>query len=153
MLELLTDIETVERIDYTFPSNSTSGFQGCWVTDTATVGSVALTTTTVGGAFQIWTEGGNRTTETAGSWSPDVGGTGKITVLNGRYRARTNKYTEVAAAGGSLAVGDPLKTWSGGELAKATLGTDYIVGHVKRVGYSWTFGTGQTATVIDFVTT
>jgi hypothetical protein len=152
MLELLTDIETVQRIDYTFPSNAASGFQGCYVVPTSTVGSVALTQGSVGNALPIWTEGGNRTTETAGSWSPDVSETSKITVINGAYRARTNKYTEEAGAGGTLSLGDPLKTWSGGELAKATLGTDYIVGYVQRLGYSYTFGTGQTATVIDFIT-
>lgn len=152
MLELLTDIERVERIDYIFPSNSISGFQGCWVTDTATADTVALTTTTVGGARVIWTEGGNRTTETAGSWSPDVGETGKITTLAGHYRARTSKYNVDVMAGGALALGDPLRTWSGGELAKATLGTDYIVGYVTKLETSVTFGTGQTLNVIEFIT-
>ena len=152
MLELLTDIEKVERIDYLFPSYATSGYQGCWVTDTSTANTVALTTTDIGGARQIWTEGGNRTTETAGSWSPDVASLGKVTCLAGTYRARTNQYTEVAGAGGSLALGDPLKTWSGGQLAKGTLGTDYIVGYVTKLGATYTFGTGESATVIEFIT-
>jgi len=156
VLELLTDIESLNRIDYTFASNAVSGYQGDWVAQTSTVGTVALTTTSVGGALQIWTETGDRSaTPTVGSWSPDVAETGKITVIQGNYRGRTDQYTEVAAAGGTLALGDPLRTWSGGQMSKAVLGTDYIVGYVTKLDVSgnYTSDTGQVfEKVIEFIT-
>lgn len=113
MLKLLTDLTAVHRMDFATGTGTliTSGYQGQWLVpgdSTATFPSSGQA-----GAFQIWTEG-NRD-GTAG-FTPDATNTGKLTVLYGKYRARTDRFN---GGLGQYDIGTKLSIGADGDLQPA----------------------------------
>lgn len=86
----MSDLTMVQRIDFTTPSETiiTSGYQGQWLVP-GNPNAIYPSTSGMAGAFQIWTEG-NRN-GTAG-FTPDATNNDKLTVLYGKYRARTDRF-------------------------------------------------------------
>jgi len=113
MLKIMSDLTKLERIDFTASAGFvTSGYQGQWIQPGSS--TVAYPTSGVaGGAFQIWTEG-NRD-GTAG-FTPDATNNGKVTVIYGKYRARTDRFNGALSA---YDVGTPLTVDADGDLVPA----------------------------------
>lgn len=101
MLKLMTTLDSLQRWDITTPSTTvlTSGYQGQWIVPGLSYS--AYPSSGAAGAFQIWTEG--KRDGTAG-FTPDTANTGKLTVLYGKYRARTDRYNGSPTIGTKLTV-------------------------------------------------
>lgn len=142
MLRPLTNLNLLNRQDFTATAGLiASGYTGSWAKleteqlDLSTDGEFALGT--------IWTESYRDGTQ--GSWTPDVGFTGKLTIIWGKFRALTDQFTGTPAVGAALKVGDD------GKLATGIVGTDYIVAYCTKASHSIEH-LGSTHTVIEFVT-
>lgn len=114
MLKILSDLNKVERIDFTTGTGTliTSGYQGQWLVPGATYAT--FPSSGQAAAFQIWTEG-NRD-GTAG-FTPDATNTSKLTVLYGKYRALTDQFEGVI---GSYSIGTELTVSENGKLMPVT---------------------------------
>ena len=113
MFLVLSDLSLVTRKDLALDSTygilvTTSGVQGTWVTLTSN-SQAALPTGPTKLAWPIFNE--SRRDQILGSFAPDVGKTGRVTILAGKYFARTTVYT------GSVTVGQYLEVTSTGALA------------------------------------
>jgi hypothetical protein len=145
MLEILTDINKLNMFELESDNVLDSGYQGSWATYDAN-GRAALTTTSTSLAFPVWNESARA--GTVGSFSPDTTATGKVTLLQGKMKAVTDQFSNYR---GTLAIGSPLTVYSGGVLAKGTVGTDAIVGYVTGTNASYSY-LGTTFSVIEFIT-
>ena len=135
MLALLSDINKINKLEVSKPADGVySGVmrQGTFIAADGTAVEAKH------GGYAIWNEdnGADNT------WSPDVAATGKVTVLLGGYRAKTDQYA------GTPAVGDALTLNTSGKLAAATVGTDNIVGYCIEAAASDFAYKGSTYTVL-----
>ena len=136
MLALLSDLNKINKLEVTKPADGVySGVmrQGTFVAADGT----AVEDGHAG--YAIWNEdnGADNT------WSPDVAATGKVTVLLGGYRCKTDQYT------GTPGVGDALTLNTSGVLKAATMdGTDNIVGYVLEAAAADFAYKGSTYTVL-----
>ncbi|MCA9313769.1 hypothetical protein KDA08_05670 [Candidatus Saccharibacteria bacterium] len=109
----MTDINMVQRID--FPTGTgtliASGYQGQWLVPGSTY--AIFPTSGQAGAFQIWTEGNRDGTV---GFTPDTAHTAKLTVLSGKYRARTNRFV---GAIGDYSIGTQLTVNAAGDFSPA----------------------------------
>lgn len=125
MFLVLSDLSLVVRrdveIDQVNGSVYVSGIQGMWVTINATTGKAMQTSTATRLAWPVFNE--TARAQTAGGWAPDVQQTKKVTILSGRYFARTNMVS------GSPAIGAALDVGAGGYL---TAGTSAPVAYVIK---------------------
>lgn len=116
MYEVISDLKLLDRFDLTIDTDysiTVSGYQGSWVTLDGTSGKAKLTSTAMasGGdplSWPVWNEENRDGTQ---GYTPDVGETGKITVISGPHRAITDRY-------------DHGTTFSVGDVLVATVGTD-----------------------------
>jgi len=143
MLRVLTNLNLLNRQDFTGSAAViASGVTGTWVKqETGTVDYVDASGDYAVGP--VWTE--SYRDGTAGSWSPDVGVTGNLTIIWGDFRALTDQFT------GAPAVGNALKVETDGTLAVGTANSDYIVAYCTKASHSVTH-LGSTHTVIEFTT-
>lgn len=103
MFTVLSDLSLVGRkdLDIDYPGHfSVSGIQGTWVTLVAGKAIPASSATKL--AWPIFNEA-NRA-DTVGTWAPDVTKTKKVTVLFGKYFARTTAFSGSPTVGASLDV-------------------------------------------------
>jgi hypothetical protein len=161
MLKLMTPLAQIERFDLTGQAGIilASGYQGQWIVPAATY--FTYPTSGQAGAFQIWTEGMRDGTI---GFTPDVTNTGKLTVLYGKYRARTDRFNGAPTYGDKLTVnadGDLGKCYSvavsGGAVGATddiTLSSDYV--YAVCVGTSqmtyFTHNGGSQFAYIEYVT-
>jgi hypothetical protein len=137
MLKIMSDLNQIQRFDFAAPSTTvlTSGFQGQWVALGAS--QVSYPTSGQGGVFQIWTEGNRDGTN---GFTPDTANTGKLTLLYGKYRARTDRFNGTLA---DYSIGTALTVGADGDLTPATYvtatgltaGTSVSATADKIVGY------------------
>jgi hypothetical protein len=143
MFLVLSDLAVLTRkeltIDTTTPNVLTSGVQGSWVTISGSNSTAFLTSGATALAWPVFNE--SKRDQTAGAWAPDVLNTGKVTILTGKYFARTSVYS------GSPAVGQPLDCMAGG-LIQGASGTATNVGFCIKAPYSYNY-LGYTFNVID----
>lgn len=146
MFQILSDLSLLLRrelpVDTTSPESNhvlTSGLSGVWVTLDAS-GYAKRTQTAVEMAWPVFNESARDGSVNA--FTPDVTNSKKVTVLAGKFFARTDQYTSVTAVG-------PLKTGANGKLVAATEGTDTnVVAYCVKAPYSTTY-LGRSVTVID----
>ena len=113
MFLVLSDLALLTRKDLLIdPSASViaSGLQGSWVTISGT-GNAFLTQTATSLAWPVFNE--SQRDQTVGKWAPDVLNTLKVTILTGKYFARTTVFT------GSPVVGAPLDVSTNGNLVQS----------------------------------
>ena len=147
MLRMLTNLNMVHRFDVTAAAGLlASGYTGAWVRKNSdTLDYVSAT-----GKFAlgcVWNES-NRD-GTAG-FTPDTravasGGTGKLTVVYGKFRALTDQFT------GTPAVGDELYVTTAGVLTSTAAGDEFVVGYCTKASHSLTH-LNTSHTVIEYVT-
>ena len=144
MLRILTNLNLLNRQDFEATAGLiASGYTGTWVKKIA---SDIIDLPASAGEFSIgtvWTE--SYRDGTIGSWTPDVGATGKLSVVFGRMRALTDQFT------GTPAIGQALQTGTDGKLAAGTYGTDVIAAFTTKASHSISH-LGRTHTVIEVVT-
>jgi hypothetical protein len=127
MLKLISDLNKCERVTREYGDIGVDATSGTWVTFDSNGKFVATGASATGLSFPIW-DGGNRN-GTPG-FTPDVETTGKLTVLNGKFRIVTDQLDATYVAAG-IAVGDPLVSKSG-VLTKMSAGEEAaVVGHVS----------------------
>lgn len=115
MFKLISDLNLCDVVTREYAGTvGTAGTSGQWVTIDSD-GKFAFPVADAGLAFPIWTEG-NR--DGSAGFSPDVVAIGKVSVLNGKFRAVTDQV--VSSDYASLSVGDALVVKSGGELGAVT---------------------------------
>lgn len=142
MLQILTDLLKVNRLELTATAGLiASGVMGTWAQMTGSSNGCDLPT--AGNlAFPIWTES-YRDGEVG--WTGDVGITGKVTLLYGKFRAITDQVT------GTPAVNAVLYAAADGTLS-TTAGNGIVVAVCTKASHSVTYlGTTFTA-CIEFVT-
>ena len=112
MFTVLSDLSLITRKDLTISAATilASGLQGLWVTTDAT-GAIFPTTATKL-AWPIFNE--SKRDQTTGAFAPDVAKTNKVTILAGKYWARTTVFT------GSPTIGQALGVNTVGQLAAGT---------------------------------
>jgi hypothetical protein len=144
MLKLLSDLKKANRFDKTATAGViASGVTGTWVTlDSNDKFDLPSGATRL--AFPIWTES-NR--DGSVGWTPDVGATNKLTVLDGYVRA----ITDQVAGYSSLALGDNLTVDANGKLAKTTNGTEIVAVVMRKIDSITVLGTTYT-NCIEFTT-
>lgn len=137
MLKLLSDLKRSNRFDKTAAASViASGVEGTWVTLDSN-DHVDLPSAATKLAFCVWTES-NR--DGSVGWTPDVGATGKLTVLDGYIRAITDQVAGYA----DLSIGDLLTVDTDGKLAKTTDGAKDVavvmrkIDSVSRLGNTFT---------------
>ena len=143
MFQILSDLSLLTRKELTLstaaPDVLNSGITGSWVTidtdGTARLTGVSPTEL----AWPVFNE--SKRDGTVG-WTPDVTNSSLVTILAGKFFARTDRYTGVSVVG-------PLKTTSRGLLTPAVEGTTTdVVAYCVKAPYSTTY-LGNTFTVID----
>ena len=145
MLELLTDLNIAYPQDFDDDGvASLSGYMGSWVT-TNSDSELTLTTVAVQPAYPVWNES-SVVGETSRGYTDDVTETGKLTVLVGYHRARTNQYT------GTPSVNDILATTSLGVLStQASPGEGKAIAVCTRSPHAVTYR-GTSFTCIEYET-
>ena len=149
MLEILSTLNNLTRIDLTLDAAGwvlASGVIGSWVSPTGT-GQCIKVAAAGNFGFPIWSES-NRSSSLAG-FSPDIAATGKITVLYGKIRARTDQYDGTPAIGSKLylSVTGTLSTTAGSSAHQVAVCTKAQYSHDVK------FQGAITATnVIEYVT-
>jgi len=142
MFKIISDLNLCERVTREYNGTlSATATSGTWVTLNASGEFAATGSTATGLSFPIWSEG-NR--DGSAGFTPDVEATGKITVLNGKFRAVTDQVAATYVSAG-IAVGDALVS-KAGELTKMTAGEEAAVvgyvsadlGSVEHVGVTFT---------------
>lgn len=144
MLRIETQLDKVDRFSFKASKGLVaSGVNGSFV---ALKGdSLDLPSANSLGVFQVFSE--SYRDETAGKWSTDVEAYGEpiLTVINGKYRGKTDQYE------GTPAVGEKLKITSDGKLSSSSVTSNTVVAvctsapeQVEHLDKSWT--------VIGFVT-
>ena len=149
MLRMLTNLNLVHRWDVTPTAGLlASGYTGSWVrySATETIDLPDAAGTYVVGC--VWTESNRDGTV---GWTPDArtvanGGTGKLTIVNGNFRALTDQFT------GTPAIGEKLYAATDGTLS-TTAGSDdtHVIGYCTKASHSITH-LNSSHTVIEFVT-
>jgi hypothetical protein len=143
MFQILSDLSLLLRKELTLstaaPDIVGSGLSGSWVTldtdGTARLTGVVPTEL----AWPVFNE--SKRDGTVG-WTPDVTNASIVTIIAGKFFARTDRYTGVSTVG-------PLKTAAGGLLQPAVEGTvTDVVAYCVKAPYSTTY-LGRTLTVID----
>lgn len=143
MFNILSDLSLLLRkeVDCSDSLNDVlaSGVSGTWITlDSSGYG--VRTSGAVEMAWPVFNE--SKRDQTAGGWTPDVLNSKKVTVVAGKYFARTDQYSGVAAVG-------PLKTGSNGLLVNAVEGSaTNVVAYCVKAPYSYNY-LGNTLTCID----
>lgn len=143
MLRILTNLNLLNRQDFESTAGLlASGHTGVWVRKIAD-DKIDLPAAN-GYAFgPVWTESyrnGNV------GWTPDVGITGKLTVVFGNFRALTDQYT------GIIAIGDALVVGADGKLVAGALGgVEVVVARCTKAEHSITH-LGDTHLVIEYIT-
>ena len=139
MFLVLTDLALLTRRDLTIDSTTSilaSGLQGTWVTVSGT-GNAFIPNQATKLAWPIFNE--SQRDQTVGKWAPDVLNTSRVTILAGKYFARTTVYT------GSPLIGQSLDVNSSGQLvAGATAPVAYCV----KPPYAYTY-LGNSVTAMD----
>jgi len=145
MLKLLSDLKRANRMDFTAAADViASGVEGTWVTiDSNQALQFPAAATKL--AFPVWTESNRDGTV---GWTPDVGATGKLTVLDGYLRAITDRVTSYAG----LAIGDLLTVDANGKLAKTTDGTKDVAVVMRKHDSVTILGT-TFSNCVEFITT
>ena len=103
MFTVLSDLSLLERkeLDIELAGSAyVSGIQGLWVTLSG--GYAVPTSTAVRMAWPIWNE--SYRNQTVGTFTPDVTNTRKVTVLSGKYFARTSVYSGTPSEAAALDV-------------------------------------------------
>jgi len=145
MFNILSDLSLLTRrelpVDDSLNDVLASGVSGVWVT-LATGGYAHRTSSgsTVGPAWPVFNDSARD--QSVLGWTPDVKNSKKVTILAGKYFARTDQYTSITT------VGQALTTGANGKLVAGTVGTDNIVGYCVTAPYSYVY-LGNTLTVID----
>lgn len=137
MFTVLTDLSLIVRKELTISAATilVSGLQGLWVTTDAT-GAIFPTTATKL-AWPVFNE--SQRDQTVGAFSPDVAKTNKVTVLAGKYWARTTVFT------GSPTIGQALDVNTSGQLAAGTTApVAYVVVPPRSIDYL-----GNTVSAMD----
>jgi len=142
MLRVLTNLNLLNRQDLTASAGLiASGYTGTWAN--IETDQLELSDADEFALGVIWTE--SYRDGTIGSWTPDVDGTGKLTIIWGKFRALTDQFT------GTPAVGAALKVSAAGKLLTGTQYTDYIVAYCTKASHTIEH-LGSSHTVIEFVT-
>lgn len=143
MFSILSDLSLLLRrefpVDNALNDVLASGVSGVWVT-LATGGTATRAQTATGMAWPVFNDSARN--QSVLGWTPDVTNSGKVTVLAGKYVARTDQYTSVTT------VGQALKTGVSGKLVVGTDGSDPIVAYCVKAPYTYNY-LGNTLTVID----
>jgi hypothetical protein len=142
MLQILSSLNLVTRMDLEADSwILLSGVTGTWV---APGGLDTVGKPTAGDfAFPIWSES-NR--DGSAGFSPDIHSTGNVTVIYGKLRGVTDKFT------GTPAAGDALYVTAAGKLTDTDGGgSGIIVAYCTKPSHSVTY-LSQGFTAIEFVT-
>ena len=144
MFNILSDLSLLTRkeLDVDDASNDVlaSGIAGTWVTLGANSKAIRTQGTSTELAWPVFNE--SKRDGTVLGWTPDVTNSKKVTVLCGKYWARTDQYTSVTTVG-------PLKTGANGKLVAAVEGTTTnVVAYCVKAPYSFTY-LGNALTVID----
>lgn len=141
MFSILSDLSLLLRKDLAVSATGdllASGVSGTWVT-LDTDGTAVRTSSAVELAWPVWNES-NR--DGSVGYTPDVNNSKKVTVLAGKFFARTDEYTGVSAVG-------PLKTGANGKLVAATEGVSTnVVAYCVKAPYTTSY-LGRSVTVID----
>lgn len=146
---MLTNLNLVHRFDVAPTAGLlASGYTGTWVAHSATE-TIGLPS--ADGKFAlgvVWTESNRDGTI---GFTPDTravasGGTGKLTVVWGKFRALTDRFT------GSPAIGAALYVTTTGVLTDNSTGDAIVVAYCTRASHSITHLT-TSHTVIEYVTT
>jgi len=145
MLRILTNLNLLNRFDLEATAGLiASGYTGTWVRKIADDKIDLVSNAATDFAFgTVWTE--SYRDGTIGSWTPDVGITGKLSVVYGKFRALTDQFT------GAPAIGNALVVNTAGQLAVGTYGTDRIVAFCTKASHSISH-LGRTHTVIEIMT-
>ena len=122
MLRILTNLNLLNRFDVTATAGLlASGVTGSWVSKVTD--SIDLPAAAGDYAMVVWTESNRDGTV---GFTPDVTATGKLTVLQGQFRALTDQYA------GTPAVGDVLIAGTDGTVE---VDTDPYDTHLRVVGW------------------
>ena len=143
MFSPLSDLSLLTRreidVDDSLNDVLASGMSGVWITlNTSSKG--VRTQTAVELAWPVFNDSARN--QSVLGWTPDVTNSKKVTVLAGKYFARTDQYTSVTAVG-------PLKTGANGKLVGATEGTTTnVVAYCTKAPYTFNH-LGNSLSVID----
>lgn len=141
MFLVLSDLALVTRKDLSIDSTTSilaSGLQGTWVTISGT-GNAFLPNGATALAWPVFNE--SQRDQTVGKWAPDVLNTKKVTILAGKYFARTTVFT------GSPLINQALDVNSAGQLAAAAASVTNVAYCIKAP-YAFTY-LGLAVTAMD----
>lgn len=144
MLRLLSNLNLLNRFDVDADAALlAASVTGTWVTKNGDTLSLP-TASGVQHVMVVWTESNRDGTV---GYTPDVTATGKLTVLQGKFRALTDQIT------GSPGVGQALTVLTDGTLssAQAVEATEYIVGYCTKARHDLEH-LGRTHNVIEVMT-
>lgn len=143
MLRILTNLNLLNRFDVDATAALlAAGVTGTWVSKEGD--EIDLPTVSGAHVMVVWTESNRDGTV---GFTPDVTATGKLTVLQGPFRALTDQYS------GTPAVGNPLVALpTDGKLGvDLTPGDSYVVGYCTKAAHSIEH-LGSSHTVIEVMT-
>lgn len=144
MLRLLSNLNLLNRFDVTATAGLlASGVTGSWAAKSGD--TIDLPAAAGDYAMVVWTESNRDGTV---GFTPDVTATGKLTVLNGNFRALSDQFT------GTPSVGDALGVGTDGKLvtdSTAMANERRIVGYCTKASHSIEH-LGSSHTVIEIMT-
>jgi len=148
MLRMLTNLNLVHRFDVAPTAGLlASGYTGTWISHSAT-DTIDLPTAGAFALGTVWTESNRDGTV---GFTPDTravasGGTGKLTVVWGKFRALTDQFTATPA------IGEALYAAADGTLSGTSTGDAVIIAYCTKASHSITH-LNTSHTVIEYVTT
>lgn len=138
MLVMKTDVTLLDRMTVAYADDLlASGVQGTWAAvNSSNKAAITTTATIIGASYAVWSESYADGTQ---GWAPEVAASGKVTLLNGKYRAVTDQVSSATYA--SASVGSALAAGDNGKLVAApdtATGAKATVAYVKRKIASFT---------------
>jgi hypothetical protein len=151
MLIIKSDLNLLDRMSVEYTTDLlASGVQGTWVTiNSSNKAEISTTSGASGLSFAVFNESNADGTQ---GYSPDTSASGKVTLLNGPYRAVTSEVAPAAYA--ALSIGDPVMAGDDGKLVvvpDTVAGAKAVVGYVKQKITTLTHRGTTYTNVIEYV--
>jgi hypothetical protein len=144
MFSILSDLSLLLRreldVDDSLNDVLASGVSGVWVTLNSSAKAARTQSVGAGPAWPVFNDSARD--QSVLGWTSDVKNSKKVTILAGKYIARTDQYTSITT------VGQALTTGANGKLVAGTEGSHNIVGYCVKAPYAYTY-LGNSLTVID----
>lgn len=145
MLRILTNLNLLNRFDVTAVAGLlASGVTGSWVSKSGD--NIDLPATQGDYAMVVWTESNRDGTV---GFTPDVTATGKLTVVQGPFRALTDQFNSTPSVGDLMVAGVNGKLYTD----NTALASNYrVVGYCTKASFTLNH-LGSDHTVIEVMTT